>query len=101
MKIVKYTRKDIVRRVSNNLGLSDKVVKFVLEQILKTMTDIFMENHKILRLELRNFGVFEVKPTKAKPRARNPRKNIEIFVPAHKKICFRAGKILKFTVIQI
>ena len=41
------------------------------------------------------FGIFEIKPTKAKPKARNPRTNEEIFVPAHKKISFRPGKILK------
>ena len=44
---------------------------------------------------MRNFGVFEVKPTKAKPKARNPRTNEEIFVPAHRKISFKAGKNLK------
>jgi len=39
--------------------------------------------------------VFESKPTKAKPRARNPRTNEEIYVPAHKKTLFKPGKILK------
>ena len=90
-----YTRKDIIRRVSDQLGLGDKEVKFILDDILYTMTDIFMEKHNVVRLELRNFGVFEVKPTKAKPRARNPKTNEEIFVPPHKKIHFKAGKILK------
>ena len=48
-----------------------------------------------IRIEVRNFGVFEVKPTKAKPRARNPRTNEEVYVPAHKKSHFKPGKILK------
>ncbi len=95
MKTATYTRKDIVRRVSAQLGLGDKEVKIVLDEILDTMTGIFLENHDVLRLELRNFGIFEVKPTKAKPRARNPKTNEEIFVPAHRKIHFKAGKILK------
>ena len=45
--------------------------------------------------QIRNFGVIEVKPTKAKPNARNPQTNEEIFVPAHKKTHFKPGKILK------
>ena len=41
------------------------------------------------------FGVLESKPTKAKPRARNPITNEEIYVPAHKKTRFKPGKIIK------
>ena len=44
---------------------------------------------------MRNFGVLESKPAKAKPKARNPRTNEEIFVPAHKKTHFKPGKALK------
>ena len=95
MNTVTYTRKDIVRRVSDNLGLGDNEVKVIIDVVLETMTGIFMEDHEVLRLELRNFGVFEIKPTKAKPNARNPKTNEEVYVPAHKKIHFRAGKILK------
>ena len=95
MNTVTYTRKDLVRIVSDQLGLGDKEVKIIIDEILETMTRIFMEDHEVLRLELRNFGIFEVKPTKAKPRARNPKTNEEVYVPAHKKIHFRAGKILK------
>ena len=47
------------------------------------------------RIEIRNFGVFESKPTKAKPRARNPVTNEEIYVPAHKKTHFKPGRLIK------
>ena len=47
------------------------------------------------RIEIRNFGVLESKPTKAKPRARNPVTNEEIYVPAHKKTRFKPGKLIK------
>jgi nucleoid DNA-binding protein len=39
--------------------------------------------------------VFEVKPTKAKPRARNPRTNEEVYVPPRRKIHFKAGKVIR------
>lgn len=95
MSKITYTRADIVRRVADQLGLGDKEVKVILDEILSTMSGIFLEEHPTLRLELRNFGVFEVKPAKAKPRARNPKTNEEFYVPAHRKIHFRAGKIIK------
>ena len=53
------------------------------------------DDYEKVRIEIRNFGVIEVKPTKAKPNARNPQTNEEIFVPAHKKTHFKPGKILK------
>ena len=39
--------------------------------------------------------MFESKPTKAKPRARNPITNEEIYVPAHKKTHFKPGRLIK------
>jgi integration host factor subunit beta len=48
-----------------------------------------------VRIEIRNFGVFEVKNSKAKPQARNPKTNEVIYVPPRKKVHFKAGKILK------
>ena len=95
MNTVTYTRKDIVRRVSDNLGLGDNEVKVIIDVVLETMTGIFMEDHEVLRLELRNFGVFEVKPTKARTNARNPR-TLELYrVPARRKLSFKPGKSIK------
>ena len=59
------------------------------------MREYLCKDHPYVRIEVRNFGVFESKPTKAKPRARNPRTNEEIYVPAHKKTRFKPGKIIK------
>ena len=66
------------------------------EAIFNRFFDILEKNiSDHISIELRNFGIFEVKPTKAKPKARNPRTNEEIFVPAHRKIMFKPGKNLK------
>ena len=43
------------------------------------------------RIELRNFGVFEVKRRAAR-KARNPRTNEEVLVPARNVVVFQAGK---------
>ena len=95
MKTINYTREDIIRRASDKLNLTHDEMKLILDTTLDVMAAILTEKRSRIRIELRNFGIFEVKPTKAKPRARNPRTNEEVYVPAHKKIHFRAGKILK------
>jgi nucleoid DNA-binding protein len=47
------------------------------------------------RIEIRGFGVFQVKETKPKPAARNPRTGEIIYVPARKKTHFKPGKLLR------
>jgi len=48
-----------------------------------------------LRIEIRDFGVFEVKTTKSKPKARNPKSGEIIFVPSRRKTHFKPSKLLK------
>ncbi len=95
MKKRTYTKRDIVKQVAKQTNSSyDQTAPYV-DEIFSTMRDMMSKSHDNIRIEVRNFGVFEVKPTKAKPRARNPRTNEEVFVPAHKKSHFKPGKILK------
>jgi len=86
---------DIVRIVSEKLDLSEVRAKAMVEAVIETMTNMLTEERSRTRIELRNFGVFEIKPTKAKPRARNPRANVEVYVPPRRKVHFKAGKILR------
>ncbi|MED5474509.1 MAG: HU family DNA-binding protein [Candidatus Neomarinimicrobiota bacterium] len=92
---ISYKREDVIRRTASKLDLENKEVKIILDKIIDTITDMFLENHSNIRLEIRNFGTFEVKPASAKPNARNPKTNEVIYVPPHKKIHFRPGKIIK------
>ena len=95
MKAINFTREDIIRKAGDKLNLSHDEMKIILDTTLDSIAEILTRDQSRIRIELRNFGVFEVKPTRAKPRARNPRTNEEIYVPAHRKIHFRPGKILK------
>ena len=92
MNNVTYTKKDIVRKVSNNLNISKDEVQIVFESILATISDIICEEKYLSRIEVRNFGVFEVKPTKAKPKARNPKTNEKVNVPKKKTVQFKMSK---------
>lgn len=90
-----YTKKDIVRKVA--LGANDNVhsaAKWV-DQVFAAIREIMMSADPELRIEVRDFGVFEVKPTKSKPKARNPKSGEIIFVPSRRKTHFKPSKLLK------
>ena len=95
MKPINYTREDIIYKTSDKLNLTHDEMKIVLDTTLDTITEMLTEERSRIRIELRNFGIFEVKPTKAKPRARNPRTNEEVYVPPRRKIHFKPGKIIR------
>ena len=95
MKPVNYTREDIIRRAGDKLNLTHDEMKIILDTTLDIMTELLTIEQSRIRIELRNFGIFEVKPTRAKPRARNPRTNEEVYVPPRRKIHFKPGKIIR------
>ena len=95
MKSINYTREDIIRKAGDKLNLTHDEMKLILDTTLGIMAEMLTEERSRIRIELRNFGVFEVKPAKAKPRARNPRTNEEVYVPPRRKIHFKPGKIIR------
>ena len=95
MKKVTYTKKDIVNSIRSNNNLSNEESKVMLEIVLESIKGFLLKTEKSFRVEIRNFGIFEIKPTKARDKARNPR-TLEIYkVPARRKISFKAGKVIK------
>jgi nucleoid DNA-binding protein len=82
------TKKEMVHFIAAELNLDQvmtrKVVQRSLDLILETLA-------KRGRIELRNFGVFQVKRRAAR-KARNPRTNQEVIVPSKNVICFQPGK---------
>jgi|TARA_B100000029_G_scaffold188849_2_gene186542 nucleoid DNA-binding protein len=95
METKTYTKKDIALELAARKGKSVRASLELVDDFFNIVRDFLTEDNPYTRIEIRNFGVFESKPTKAKPRARNPRTNEEIYVPAHKKTRFKPGKILK------
>ncbi|MFQ6674258.1 MAG: HU family DNA-binding protein [Fidelibacterota bacterium] len=95
MAIKKYTKKDISREVASRLNEKLNLTHDVVSEVFTVMREMLSEDSTNIRIEVRNFGTISVKPTKAKPRARNPRTNEEIFVPPHRKTHFKPGRLLK------
>lgn len=62
---------------------------------MTALRELMAEADPEVRIELRDFGVFEVKKTKAKPKARNPKTNETVFIPARRKTHFKPSKRLR------
>ena len=91
---ITYTKNDLINIVNEKISMPKDNIKFITNIILESMNDIFQKKQSNIRLEIRNFGIFEIKPTKAKPKARNPRTNEIVYVPARRKIAFKPSKKL-------
>jgi nucleoid DNA-binding protein len=86
------TKKDLAQTVSQNTGCQKNLAAQMVETIFDAMRESLIEGN---RIEIRGFGVFQVKATRPKPAARNPRTGEVIYVPARRKTHFRPGKVLK------
>jgi integration host factor subunit beta len=95
MAMKTITKKDIAKRVATNLGEKIYTTERFADAVFAAMRQILVEADDEIRIEIRDFGVFEVKRTKPKPKARNPRSGEIIYVPARRKTHFKAGKIIK------
>ena len=82
------TKKEMVRRIASELDVDQVLTKKIVQRTLDTILETVAQED---RLELRNFGVFEAK-TRAARKARNPRTNEEVLVPAKRVLAFQAGK---------
>lgn len=82
------TKKEIVRQISDRADLTQLKVKEIVQWTFDAIIDTLIKDG---RIELRNFGVFEVKTRKAR-RARNPRTDEKVFVPEKNVVTFQPGK---------
>jgi len=89
------TKKDVAKRVAKELGEKVYTAEKFVDSVFTVLREILSEADPEVRIEIRDFGVFEVKKTRPKPKARNPRTGEIIYVPARRKTHFKAGKILK------
>ena len=94
-KVPTLTRKDIARKVAEQLDVRVQEADHVVDTVLTSIRDLLMSADPEVRLEVRDFGVFEVKLTKAKPRARNPKTGDKVYVPPRRKTHFKPSKLMK------
>jgi nucleoid DNA-binding protein len=86
------TKRDIVNHISNQTGLTQLEVRMVVQGTFDYLFNTLVEGKKI---ELRDFGVFQVKVRRAR-QGRNPnRPETVIPVPPKRVPTFKPGKLLK------
>lgn len=83
---------DIVREVAKQLGRSESDALQIVDAVIDCMKDVIERDG---RLEIRDFGVFQVKMRKGRI-GRNPRNKVEYPIPPHKVVTFKSGKEIKY-----
>ncbi|MDA7620815.1 integration host factor subunit beta [bacterium] len=95
---IHMTKRDLVVRISNETGLIQQDVLAVVQRTLDYISEAVAKGETV---ELRNFGVFEVKVRKARV-GRNPNKpEKDVRIPPRAVVKFKPGKEMKESVIQL
>ena len=105
------TKKEIVKTISEEIGLTQlktkEIVQLTFDAIVETLVDETKrqidkgsDDGTLGRIELRNFGVFEVKKRAAR-KARNPRTGERVDVEEKFVVTFKPGKEMEEKVRQL
>jgi len=92
------TKRDIVVRISEETGMIQSQVFEVVQKTLDQIAEALAKGDKV---ELRNFGIFDVKIRKARV-GRNPnRPETDVPIPARAMVKFKAGKEMRAEVLKL
>jgi nucleoid DNA-binding protein len=92
------TKRDMVVAITNETGLVQHQVFDVLQRTLDQITEALAKG---MDVELRNFGVFQVRLSKARV-GRNPNVIGSSFaIPARAIVKFKSGKIMRSRVLEL
>lgn len=92
------TKRDLVVKISNETGLVQHQVFDVIQRTLDTISDSLAKGTDV---ELRNFGVFQVRLSKARV-GRNPNVPGSNFaIPPRATVKFKSGKIMRQNVLEL
>ncbi|HZL77351.1 MAG TPA: HU family DNA-binding protein [Candidatus Limnocylindrales bacterium] len=98
LKTMTLTKRDLVVRISEETGLIQTQVFDVVQKTLDHIAEALAQGGKV---ELRNFGVFDVKIRKARV-GRNPNKpDVDVPIPARATVKFKAGKEMRAEVLKL
>ena len=85
------SKREIVRSISEDLGLKQLETREIVQKVFDAILDTLAEED---RVELRNFGVFEVK-RRGPRKARNPRTGGKVLVPEKLVVTFKPGQTMQ------
>ena len=82
---------DIITEVVNRTGITKSKAEQAVETVFESMKNALARGD---RIELRGFGVFNVRPRKTGI-GRNPRTGAQVHIPPGKAVRFKPGKELQ------
>ena len=82
---------DIINEVVNRTGITKTKAEMAVETVFESMKRALGRGE---RIELRGFGIFNVRPRKTGI-GRNPRTGAEVAIPPGKAVRFKPGKELQ------
>ena len=91
------TKKDIVRTIAEQIDLPQLRTKDLVQKTFDALIDALVKEG---RIELRNFGVFQIKRREARM-ARNPRTGEKVPVQAKSVVTFKPGKEMEARVREL
>jgi integration host factor subunit beta len=91
------TKKEIVKTIADEMKLTQLQTKAIVQKTFEAIVEALVEEK---RIELRNFGVFEVKKRAAR-KARNPRTGEKVYVDEKYVVTFKPGKEMEEKVRQM
>ncbi|MFN5469350.1 MAG: HU family DNA-binding protein [Pirellulaceae bacterium] len=90
-------RKEMIKSISLKTGLPQPQIKQIVETTFDAIIQTLMTEG---RVELRNFGIFQVRARAAR-NARNPKTGEKVQVPERVAVIFKAGKEMEERVAQM
>ena len=92
------TKRDLVIRISQETNLTQQLIHDIVQKNLDYIAEALSKGDKV---ELRNFGVFEVKVRKARI-GRNPNApEVDVPIPERAVVKFKAGKEMRIDVVKL
>ena len=91
------TKKDIVRTIAEQIDLPQLRTKELVQRTFDALIEALVREG---RIELRNFGVFQIKRREARM-ARNPRTGERVPVQAKSVVTFKPGKEMEARVREL
>ena len=91
------TKRSLVQKVSKNSWLRQEDIFNIVQHMLDGITEALATGRDV---EIRNFGVFEVRLLQPRP-GRNPNQpENEVTIPARASVKFKSGKIMTERVLE-
>jgi nucleoid DNA-binding protein len=82
---------DVVKQIAKKLDLKERDALEIVDTILESLKEVIVRDG---RLEVRDFGVFQIKERKGRV-GRNPKNKVEYPIPPHRVVTFKSGKEIK------